>query len=100
MVAGWEEVITPLEYTLSLAADGGTPTRELTYQILEETYKGLASMKQQVRVLTVAELQRLTDDVRNFEPSREFVEAAYQDAAGFRQFQAARQKEEAARQAR
>jgi CRISPR type I-D-associated protein Csc2 len=100
VVAGWEEVITPLEYALSLAAESGTPTRELTYQILEKTYKGLASMKQQVKVLTVAELQQLTDDVQSFELSREFVEAVYQDAAGFREFQAARQKQEAARQAR
>jgi CRISPR type I-D-associated protein Csc2 len=100
VVAGWEEVITPLEYTLSLAADGGTPTRELTYQILEKTYKGLASMKQQVRVFTVAELQQVTSEIQDFELSREFVEAAYQDATSFREFQAARHKEETGRQAR
>ena len=99
VVAGWEEVITPLEYTLSLAAESGGPTPERTFEILER-YKGLASMKQQVTVLRVEQLQQLINDVQSFDLSREFVEAAYQDAQGFREFQAARHREEAGRQAR
>lgn len=99
IVAAWEEVVTPLEYTLALAANDGLPTMESTGQILQ-AYGGLASMTDKVKVLSTAELEKLSTGVKSFEMSKEFVEAAYEDAAYFRSVQSERQKEETARQAR
>ncbi len=104
IVAGWEEVITPLEYTLALAKEalaeeGKMPTVEITGQILEQ-YRGLASMKDKVKVLTTEELQSLSEGVQGFEMPKEFVEAAYEDARDFREFQSSRAREETTRQAR
>jgi CRISPR type I-D-associated protein Csc2 len=87
IVAGWEEVITPLEMTLELydrQSEGITP--ELVNAILEEYAQG-ASNREKVKVLPVDDVNVLVTEVGAFELSGAFLEAAYEDAEAYREAQ-------------
>ena len=87
IVAGWEEIITPLELTLELydrQGDGITP--EAVTGLLE-SYKGTAAHRSKVKVLSVAEIETVVDTVRQFGLGKEFLKATYQEAEAYRKEQ-------------
>jgi len=87
IVAGWEEVITPLELTLELYdrhADGLTP--EAVASILVR-YGGSAAHRSKVSVLSPSQVDALIDTVSEYDLSKEFIEAAYREAEVYRTMQ-------------
>jgi CRISPR-associated protein Csc2 len=87
IVAGWEEIITPLELTLELydhQVNGITP--DAVTKLLE-TYKGGAAHRGKVKTLSVAEVEVLVDAVGAFELGKEFIASTYGDAEAYRQAQ-------------
>jgi len=92
IVAGWEEIITPLELTLELydrQATGITP--EVVAQILEG-YKESTTHRAKVKVLSVSEIEALVDAVGEFNLTREFIEATYREAEDYRSDQGEKTK--------
>ncbi len=83
VAGGYEELITSLEYSLEMAARdwSGDPVAA-THEILEK-YKGYAALPDQARVLTGKQLDRLVKGVRDFKPTREFIEALRDNALQF-----------------
>lgn len=87
IVAGWEEIITPLELTLELYdrhAVGFSPA--VVKSILDE-YSEKAAHQKKVNVLTVEEVDALIADVSEFELSSAFLKSAYNDAKAYRESQ-------------
>jgi CRISPR type I-D-associated protein Csc2 len=87
IVAGWEEIITPLELTLELydnQADGITPA--LVKAVLDK-YAEEAAHRSNVYVLTEDEVSTLVEEVGAFELSGAFLESAYDDAVAYREVQ-------------
>lgn len=73
ITAGYEEIITPLEFSLELANGGlGDPVSS-TYQILRK-YASIAAFPNRVRILTTEELAHFLDEIRNFNVTKEFIE--------------------------
>lgn len=87
IVAGWEEIITPLELTLELydrQEEGITP--EAVTNLLE-SYRETAAHRSKVKVLSATEVESLVNAVGGFELKKEFIEAAYQEAEAYREAQ-------------
>jgi CRISPR type I-D-associated protein Csc2 len=87
IVAGWEEIITPLELTLELhdrQVNGIAPS---TVAELLKSYQESAAHRSKVKVLSLSEVEVLVDAVSAFELSKDFIESAYQDAEAYRQAQ-------------
>ncbi len=87
IVAGWEEIITPLELTLELhdrQMEGLTPA--LVKTILDE-YAGEAAYRDKVKVLTTEEVDAVITDVKTFELDGAFLESVYDDAEAYRKAQ-------------
>jgi CRISPR type I-D-associated protein Csc2 len=88
VVAGWEEIITPLELTLEMydrQANGITP--EVVVELLEN-YKDGAAHRSKLRVLSTSEVEALVQAVSTFDLDKEFIESTYQNAEAYRQAQA------------
>ncbi len=84
IVAGWEEIITPLELTLELydrQGDGITP--KAVTELLE-SYREIAAHKSKVQVLSAEETEVVVAAVGQFELDKEFLEATYQEAEAYR----------------
>lgn len=84
VVAGWEEIITPLELTLELhdrQAEGLTPQ---TVAELLNGYKEGAAHRSKVQVLSVAKVEALADAVGGFDLDKEFIEVVYKEAEAYR----------------
>jgi len=87
IVAGWEEIITPLELTLELYdRQGRGVTPETVVKLLKE-YKNSAAHKGKVKVLSAAEVEGLVEAVGDFELSEVFIKSAYEAAEAYRQAQ-------------
>ena len=87
IVAGWEEIITPLELTLELYdRQGRGVTPETVVKLLKE-YKNSAAHKGKVKVLSAAEVEGLVEAVGDFELSEAFIESTYEAAEAYRQAQ-------------
>jgi CRISPR type I-D-associated protein Csc2 len=87
IVAGWEEIITPLELTLELfdrQAEGLTPAMVRT---ILNAYAEEAAHRGKVKVTTTEEIDALVADVGAFELSGAFLESAYDDAKAYRKAQ-------------
>jgi CRISPR-associated protein Csc2 len=87
IVAGWEEVITPLEMTLELydlQAEGITSA--VVKSVLDE-YAEEAVHRGKAKVLPVEEVEALVADVRAFELTAAFLESAYDEAQAYREAQ-------------
>ncbi|MHA1137770.1 MAG: type I-D CRISPR-associated protein Cas7/Csc2 [Candidatus Thorarchaeota archaeon] len=82
IVAGYEEVITPLEYNLELAADFDEDLNKKTVEILEK-YKDLSGSRSDVVVLTPDETQSLVGDVQDISMNLAFVDAMYKQVDRF-----------------
>lgn len=87
VVAGWEEIITPLELTLELydLKDGLKP--EAAKVLLEGKYKALAGNPEKVSVLAPEEVDLLIKECAETPLDRAFLDKAYGDVAEYRRAQ-------------
>lgn len=87
IVAGWEEIITPLELTLELSdRQANGLTAEVIAELLEN-YKAGAAHRNKVQVLSVVEVEALVEAIGNFDLDKEFIEAIYQESEAYRKAQ-------------
>jgi CRISPR type I-D-associated protein Csc2 len=86
LVAGTEEIVSPLELTLRLAGVI-SPSAEHVAPILSE-YRGHSSTPARVHVASATELSGLLADVQNIDPDENWLKEAYVAAAAFRELQA------------
>lgn len=87
IVAGWEEIITPLELTLELHDRQANGLTAKVVTELLEGYKESAAHRSKVKVLSVSEVEALVDDVGGFDLNKEFIEVTYQEAEAYRDAQ-------------
>lgn len=87
IVAGWEEIITPLELTLELYDCQGEGITLATMANLLERYRDAAAHKSKVKVLSATEVEALVRSVGAYDVGKEFFEAAYVDAVAYRKAQ-------------
>lgn len=85
LVAGDEEIISPLELTLRLA-EMASPTAESVAPILTE-FAGHASTPARVRVASGMEISKLLAEIQAVHPDGDLIKNAYAAAAGFRKLQ-------------
>ena len=85
-VAGWEEVITPLELTLELYNRQAELSGETVATILEQ-YQTYAGNPQQVKVLTPDEVDKVVEEAANTVLDKVFLERVYADVAQYREQQ-------------
>lgn len=95
LVAGWEEIITPLELTLELydkkdEQDGFTPSS--VKELLDKKYKPLAGNPDKVTVLDPIDMDALVKECADQPLDRQFLDKAYGDIAQYRQSQSGRRK--------
>jgi CRISPR-associated protein Csc2 len=87
IVAGWEEIITPLELTLELYDKremlGGASLAE----VLETAYRPLAGSPGRVNVLTSDEVDAVVKECAETELDRKFLDGAYDAVAAYRRLQ-------------
>ncbi|MHA1769313.1 MAG: type I-D CRISPR-associated protein Cas7/Csc2 [Candidatus Thorarchaeota archaeon] len=82
IVAGLEEVITPLEYSLEMAAIFEGDLEKTTHEILER-YKDLCGSRANVAVLTVEETKALVEQVQDLPLDKSFVDSMYSQVDAF-----------------
>lgn len=82
IVAGYEEVITPLEYSLELAADFDGDLNKKTVEILEK-YKALSGSRSNIVVLSPNETQSLIGEIQDLSLSLPFVDTMYKQVDKF-----------------
>jgi CRISPR type I-D-associated protein Csc2 len=87
VVAGWEEIITPLEFTLELydQKDGFDPGAFKS--LLNRKYKALAGNPDRVLVLAPDEVDQLVKECAEIPFDRSFLDKAYNDVAEYRRAQ-------------
>lgn len=92
VVAGWEEIITPLELTLELyddcAKNNGAPDAGRLRSALDSKYKSLAGMPDHVVVLEPSDVDKLVMESAETKLDRAFLDRAYDDIAQYRRAQA------------
>ena len=87
IVAGWEEIITPLEFTLELydrQSKGITPKAVAT--LLQDYAQG-AAHQARVKVLSADDVESLVAEVRTFELGQAFLSSVYDAAEAYRKGQ-------------
>jgi len=72
IAAGYEEIMTPLEFSLELANNGLTDPVDATYQMLQR-YAAIAAFPDRIRILSTEELAQFLDEIRKFNVTKEFV---------------------------
>ncbi len=82
LVAGYEEVITSLEYSLELAARWEDDPYKATEEILKK-YAGMCASRSNVVFLTADEVQALVEEVQDIPLDSAFVEAMQSDVDAF-----------------
>ncbi len=82
IVAGYEEVITPLEYSLELAADFEGDLNKKTVEILEK-YKTLSGSRSNIVILTPNETQSVVGDVQDLSLNLPFVDIMHKQVDKF-----------------
>ncbi len=80
LVAGYEEIITSLEFMLELAACEGDVSK--VGDILKK-YKEMSAFPDKTLVLGAEEISELMDSVRKFSPTKDFIEALGKKAKKF-----------------
>ncbi len=86
IVAGWEEVITPLELTLELYDHKALDPSELT-KLLNEKYKAIAGNPDRIVVLTPSQVDAVVRECAEMALDRAFLDKAYGDVAAYRRAQ-------------
>ena len=83
LAAGYEELLTPLEYNLELCKkDYKKDPVQATFEILEK-YKKLAAFSDKTAILKPAEFRTFIEKTREFSISKELIQKLYNDAANF-----------------
>lgn len=88
VVAGWEEIITPLELTLELYDLGEAITQESLKVLLEEKYKGLAGNPDRIVLLDPTQVDNLVKECADTKLDKAFLQKAYKDIDDYRKAQA------------
>jgi CRISPR type I-D-associated protein Csc2 len=88
VVAGWEELITPLEFTLELYDQREQLDADAMRSVLEQKYKALAGNPERIRVLPTAEVDAVVQECAQTPLDKTFLDKAYNDIAGYRKEQA------------
>lgn len=87
VVAGWEEVITPLELTLELYDLKDSLDPNTLQALVTGKYKELAANPDKLMVLSPAQVDRLVKDCGAKPLDRAFLDKAYNDVAEYRDAQ-------------
>ena len=87
IVAGWEEIITPLEFTLELYDRQNKGITPKTVAALLQDYAQGAAHQAKVKVLSAAETESLVAQVQTFELERAFLSSVYDAAEAYRKGQ-------------
>lgn len=95
LVAGWEEVITPLELTLELYARCVEPEDEGKRAALDgkvmadilQAYRGLAGNPDRVKVFSLADVDGIVETAAKIALNQDFLKAAYADVLAYRKVQ-------------
>jgi CRISPR type I-D-associated protein Csc2 len=82
IVAGYEEVITSLEYSLELAANFDQDLQGLTEKVLQK-YKDLSASRSDVVVLSADETKQLVGDVQDLSIDSAFADSMYKQVNDF-----------------
>lgn len=86
IIAGWEEIITPLELTLELYSQEGEK-QDALHKLLEEKYKPLAGNPDHVKVFSPEEVDSLVKECGEIPIDRQFLDKAYSDVTEYRKAQ-------------
>jgi len=88
VVAAWEELITPLEFTLELYDQREQLDADAMRSVLEQKYKVLAGNPERIRVLPTAEVDAVVQECAQTPLDKTFLDKAYNDIAEYRKQQA------------
>lgn len=88
VVAGWEELITPLEFTLELYDQREQLDAGVMRSVLEQKYKALAGNPERIRVLPGSEVDAVIQECARTPLDKTFLDKAYNDIAEYRKEQA------------
>jgi hypothetical protein len=88
VVAGWEELITPLELTLELYDRKDDLDAGALSNLIDSKYKSLAGNPGQVKVLTADEVDALVTECAQTPLDRSFLDTAYDHITAYRSAQA------------
>ena len=87
VIAGWEEMITPLELTLELYDQKDGLDSAALKKLLEQKYKELAGNPDRLLVLEPAEVDTLVHECAQTPLDRAFLDKAYNDITEYRRAQ-------------
>ena len=87
IVAGWEELITPLELTLELYDQKDKLDAAALKALLESKYKQMAGNPERITVLAPSEVDTLVGECAGIALDRSFLDKAYNDIAEYRKAQ-------------
>jgi CRISPR type I-D-associated protein Csc2 len=87
VIAGWEEMITPLELTLELYDQKDGLDSAALKELLEQKYKGLAGNPDRLLILEPAEVDTLVQECAQTLLDRAFLDKAYNDITQYRRAQ-------------
>lgn len=87
IVAGWEEIITPLELTLELYDKKDNLTPSIVKTLLDNKYKSLAGNPNKVTVLDPNDVEALVKECAEQPLDMSFLDKAYNDIAQYRKAQ-------------
>jgi CRISPR type I-D-associated protein Csc2 len=87
VVAGWEEIITPLELTMELYDQKDKIDSAALGILLDGKYKALTGNPDKVTVLTTEEVDTLVGESAKISLDRSFLDKAYNDVTEYRKSQ-------------
>jgi CRISPR type I-D-associated protein Csc2 len=87
VIAGWEEMITPLELTLELYDEKDGLDSAAMKNLLEQKYKGLAGNPDRLLVLDPTEVDALVQECAQTPLDRAFLDKAYNNITEYRRAQ-------------
>ncbi|MCK4260567.1 MAG: type I-D CRISPR-associated protein Cas7/Csc2 [Halanaerobiales bacterium] len=85
IIGGWEELISPLEFTLELADLDIFDMKEAMQKV--DSYKEYAAHPAEIQIIMGDPLNQILTELQNFELSKEFLEEAYMDIKKYREIQ-------------
>lgn len=87
VVAGWEEIITPLELALELYDTKDVLNANTLKGLLEEKYRKMAGNPDQVMVLEPEEVNELVTECSRIELDKATLDKMYNDVSNYRKLQ-------------
>jgi hypothetical protein len=87
VVAGWEEIVTPLEMTMELYDKKDSLDARILHEMLNNKYKALAGNPDRVTVLAPAEVDTLVKECGDTKLDRSFLDKSYNDVTAYRKAQ-------------